>query len=434
MKTITIAGRLKKTMTTRMLIVVAMMVAALTTSSQVTAKSITVLATVDGTPISNIDFEDRRNFLIKTTGIEYNDSNKEQIDSDVLQMLVDDIIKVNAESSFGSGFATSARQHAADLVDQSFSQNGGNPDEVLASLGISRQSAEKKFLADVLWVSTIQSRFSKQFSKAPEEAEEELERIKKNIQKPHADLDEIVLVPEPNRNYAATRELGEQIFNALRGGADFSRIAQQYSAAGSGQQGGKLGWVFLERLNPDVRRIVEDAPSGAFTRPMDIDGTVVIYRINGIRINGQSDPFQSQVDLYRLIYPVDMEDSESTQKGRKIVTNDIAAVSSCGELSSLHESYGSGTNIAMGTFTISEFAPRLRKVIVGLDTNEKSDVINFSEGFVVFMVCDRVDPTVILPSLQELEVSIRNRHYTALSARYLSRLRKKAIISYKDRP
>ena len=101
-------------------------------------------------------------------------------------------------------------------------------------------------------------------------------------------------------------KLGDQIFDALRGGADFSRIAQQYSAAGSSQQGGKLGWVALERLNPNVRNVVADAPAGAFTRPMDIDGAVVIYRINSIRINGQSDPFQSVVDLYRLVYPADM--------------------------------------------------------------------------------------------------------------------------------
>ena len=70
---------------------------------------------------------------------------------------------------------------ASDLVNQSFSQNGENPDDVLRALGISREVAEKKFLADVLWASTIQSRFSKQFSKTREEAEKELERIKRTL-------------------------------------------------------------------------------------------------------------------------------------------------------------------------------------------------------------------------------------------------------------
>ena len=400
---------------------------------QAIAQSISVLATVDGKPISSIDFEERRNFLIKTTGIDYNENNKDQIDSDVLQMLIDDIIKINAGSSFGSGFAATARQRASELVDQSFSQNGGNPDDVLATLGISRQSAEKKFLADVLWASTIQSRFSKQFAKAGEEAEKELERIKKNIQKPHADLDEIILVPEPNRNYAATRSLGDQIFNALREGADFGRIAQQYSASGSAREGGKLGWVLMERLHPEARKIIENAPVGAFTRPLDIDGTVIIYRINNMRTNGQSDPFQSEVELFRLIYPTNMADAGAVRTNRQKVAADVAAVATCAQLSSLHESYGSGFDVNMGRFKIGEIAPRLRESITPLQVNDKSDVINFSEGLVVFMVCGRDNATIILPTLEELETSIRNKHYTALSARYLSRLRKQAIITYKDR-
>ncbi len=398
------------------------------------AKSISVVATVDGTPISNIDFEERRNFLIKTTGIDYNDSNRDQIDSDVLQMLIDDIIKIKAGASFGSSFEVTARKRASELINTSFSQNGEDPNEVLKALGISRDIAEKKFLADVLWASTIQSNFSKQFSKTREEAEKELERIKKNVQKPHADLDEIILVPEPNRNYAATRELGQQIFEALRGGADFGRIAQQYSSSGSAQQGGKMGWVLLERIDPDVQKIIKDAPAGAFTRPLDINGAVVIYRINGLRINGQSDPMEAIVDLYRLVYPVDMSDEEAIQNGRRMLKSDISAVSSCDDFATLHNSYNSELGVDLGRFKIAEFAPRLREIIVQLDQNEMSDVINFSEGLVVFMVCTRTSPEIILPTLDELEASIKNRHYSALSARHLTRLRKKAIIIHKDKP
>ena len=424
---------LKKLMS-RLMAALVVMMGSFFALSVAQANSISVVAVVNGTPISSIDFIERRNFLIKTTGITYDESNREQIDSDVLQMLVDDIIKTKEGMGFGSGFAASARQRASDLVNQSFSQNGENPDDVLRALGISRDVAEKKFLADVLWASTIQSRFSKQFSKTREEAEKELERIKKNLAKPHANLDEIVLLPEPNRNYAATRELGEQIFNALRSGADFSRIAQQYSASGSGQQGGKLGWVALERLSTEVQKVVQDAPAGAFTRPLDIDGAVVIYRINSLRINGQADPFQSVVDLYRLVLPADMSNQAEMSKARQALADDIQAANSCEALNALHQSYGSGLDVDLGQFKIVELSPGLRDVVVGLGTNEKSGIINFAEGLVVFMVCNRVDPEVILPSVDEIEASIRNKHYSALSARYLSRLRKKAIVTYKDRP
>jgi peptidyl-prolyl cis-trans isomerase SurA len=396
------------------------------------ATSVSVIATVDGVPISNIDFEERRNFLIKTTGLNYNDSNREQIDSDVLQMLIDDIIKIREGQSFGRQLEETAREDAAGIVNNSFSRNGQNPDAVLKSLGIPRAVAEKKFYADVLWVSTIQSRFAKQFSQTRQEAEEELERIKKNYQRPQVNLDEIVLVPEPNRNYAATRNLAEQILTALRNGADFTRIAQQYSTAGSGRQGGRLGWIQLDRLPQEVKAIIEGRPAGTITRPIDLDGSVAIYRINSIRTNVQGETSQVVVDIHRLVYPADMTNENVVAEARRQIASDIAGVNSCNDLSLLHNSYNSGLDPDLGRFNISEIAPRLREIISALGTNEKSNILNFTEGLVVFMVCNRAESEVNLPSLDELEAAIRNRHFSALSSRYLNRLRKQAIIDYKD--
>lgn len=409
-------------------------VGAIALTTPALAKSISVLAVVDGTPISSIDFEQRRHFLIKTTGIEYNDQNSAQIDSDVLQMLIDDIIKVNEGMSFGSGFEASARQRAAELVIQSFSQNGEDPEEVMERLGIDRAIAEKKFLADVLWASTVQSRFAKQFANTREEAEKELERITTNIMKPHMDIDEIILIPEPNRDFTTTKKLGAQIYDALVKGADFGRIAQQYSAAGSGRNGGKLGWVMTERLPEAVRNVLEGAPAGAFTKPIEIDGSVVIYRVNGKRQNGESDPMQSTVELMRAIYPVDINDAGASASARARLKGDLAAVTTCGELQALHNSYGANGASDLGSFKIVEFAPVMRQLITPLSTGEKTDPINFAEGLVVFMVCERTNPKLILPSLDEIETAIRNRHYAALSSRLLSRLRKKAVINYKDKP
>ena len=254
------------------------------------AKKISVIAVVDGTPISSIDFDERRNFLVKTTGIADTEETREQIDNDVLQMLIDDTIKIAEGLKLGAGFETSAKQRAKELVTLSFSQNGEDPNEVMERLGIDPAVAEKKFLADVLWASSIQSRFARQLSTTREEAKKELARIEKNIQKPHANIDEIILLPEPSRNYTNTLKLANQMYDALLKGADFGRVAQQYSAAGSGRQGGKLGWILVERLPEALRKITENAPTGAITRPIEIDGAIAIYRINGLRISGASRP------------------------------------------------------------------------------------------------------------------------------------------------
>ena len=257
--------------------------------------------------------------------------------------------------------------------------------------------------------------------------------IEKNIQKPHANIDEIVLLPEQSRNYNNTMKLANQMYDALLKGADFGRIAQQYSASGSGRQGGKLGWVLVERLPENLKQIIENAPTGAITRPVELDGAIVIYRINGLRISGQADPLEAKVELVRLVMPFDMTASDTEKNAaRQKLSADTATAQSCAELEALHEGYGSGSKFSLGEFKLTELSPMLQKVVLPLDSNEKSDVLNFAEGMVVFMVCQKEIPQLILPSLDQIETSIRNKHFTALSARYISRLRKQAVITYLD--
>jgi hypothetical protein len=62
----------------------------MTMATPVKAANIEVIATVDGIPITNHDLEQRRNMLIKTTGIRLTAENENQINRDVLQMLIDD--------------------------------------------------------------------------------------------------------------------------------------------------------------------------------------------------------------------------------------------------------------------------------------------------------------------------------------------------------
>ena len=82
-------------------------------------------------------------------------------------------------------------------------------------------------------------------------------------------------------------------------------------------------------------------------------------------------------------------------KARRDLANVVATANNCTDLQTLHQNYGSGSKFELGQFKLIELSPMLQKVILPLDSNEKSDVINFAEGLVVFMVCQRcpaIDP------------------------------------------
>ena len=396
------------------------------------AASIEVLAVVNGTPITNLDFEERRNFLVKTTGIQDNAQTAPRIDKDVLQMLVDDVIKREEALKAGGGAEVAARRRAEELVEISFSQHGEDPAEVMRRLGIDRGFAVERFLTDLLWVSTVQARFAEEFSNVPAEAERELERIRANARKPQVDLDEIVLVPEPNRNMPETLRVAGQMVDAIRQGADFSGIARQYSASGTGRAGGKVGWVVLERLPGGIRRAIEGLAPGSVADPVEVDGAVVVYRVNGIRGEGSLDPLEARVKVGRLVLPVAESDGESRERAMARVAGETAGVATCADLKRVHDGYQSGKDFDFGDFKLGEFDQRLQQMLLPLDVNERTEPISFSEGVIVFMICGKTVPEVELPGIGEVEARIGNRHFSVLSSRYLAQLRRKAIIDYKD--
>lgn len=392
------------------------------------ATLIEVVATVDGVPITSHELNERRNMLIKTTGLTMTSENTAQINRDVLQMLIDDQIKISAGSKVLGSQMQIVEDNADNLINQTFSQNGENPNDVLRELNIPREIIRHKFKADILWASIINNRFEGQFANARAEAEIELSQLEQNLNEPHINLDEIVLLPEPGRNYAATINLANQMVNAIRQGADFNRIAQQYSASGSAQSGGNIGWILVDNLDPELAQTIMPLQPGDITDPIDLDGAILIYRLSGKRENGMADPMETQIALTRLLYPLAANDDAARLEAAAKIKRNTKDITTCDELENLHLSYGSGLAFNLGILPLYSLAPELRDMVAPLDKGEMSEVIAYKEGMAAFMVCDKQAPQINLPDLDALELNVKNRYFSVLSSRYLNQLRREAVI------
>ncbi|MGB1546184.1 MAG: hypothetical protein ACPHDJ_06490, partial [Candidatus Puniceispirillaceae bacterium] len=84
-------------------------------------------------------------------------------------------------------------------------------------------------------------------------------------------------------------------------------------------------------------------------------------------------------------------------------------------------------------FTIGSLTPQLQKVILDLDVGEKTTPLAFSEGMVVFMLCDKKAPDLVLPDLKEIKRAELEKLVSTLSGRFLLRLQRQASIIYRDK-
>jgi len=391
--------------------------------------AIEIVAKVNSQPITNYDLTQRVNFLAAVTNIKLNDSNRQRIETDALQMLIDEKLKLAAAQEIDPNIASRSLAMARDLIDSSFQQNNKNGFEVLRELKLDTESIQQKFVTDLAWASFIQAKFSNKLGDVDAKINAELARMLEDATKPQIRVSELVLVPEPSRPLQDTLRLANEIVSAVTQGANFNAIAQQYSVAGSAQNGGRLGWLSTSQLPQNISEALAKIDVGAVTPPIQQDGAILLFQKNGERKNGQADPSQDRIWLTRALLPLAAAAANADRlEAAARLERDTAGISNCPDLLKLHDSYGSRMQGRLDDIIVGSLAPQMRTLVNDLQPGVASAPLSFSEGIAVFMLCKREKAKIDLPSRADVERAIVEKLFGSLGERYLLRLRRAASI------
>ena len=391
--------------------------------------AIEIVAKVNGQPITNYDLAQRVNFLAAVTNIKLNESNRQRIETDALQMLIDEKLKLAAAQEIDPNIASRSLAMARDLIDSSFQQNDKNGFEILRELKLDTASIQQKFVTDLAWASFIQAKFSNKLGDVDQKIDAELARMLEDATKPQIRVSELVLVPEPSRPLQDTLRLANEIVSAVTQGANFNAIAQQYSVAGSAQNGGRLGWLSTGQLPQNISDALAKVDVGAVTPPIQQDGAILLFQKNGERKNGQADSSQDRVWLTRALLPLATAATNADRlEAAARLERDTAGISNCPDLLKLHDSYGSRMQGRLDNIIVGSLAPQMLTLVNELQPGVASAPLSFSEGIAVFMLCKRVKAKIDLPSRADVERAITEKLFGSLGERYLLRLRRAASI------
>ena len=391
--------------------------------------AIEIVAKVNGQPITNYDLAQRVNFLAAVTNIKLNESNRQRIETDALQMLIDEKLKLAAAQEIDPNIASRSLAMARDLIDSSFQQNDKNGFEVLRELKLDTASIQQKFVTDLAWASFIQAKFSNKLGDVDAKIDAELARMLEDATKPQIRVSELVLVPETSRPLQDTLRLANEIVSAVTQGANFNAIAQQYSVAGSAQNGGRLGWLSTSQLPQNISDALAKIDVGAVTPPIQQDGAILLFQKNGERKNGQADPSQDRIWLTRALLPLAAAATNADRlEAAARLERDTAGISNCPDLLKLHDSYGSRMQGRLDNIIVGSLAPQMLTLVNELQPGVASAPLSFSEGIAVFMLCKREKAKIDLPSRADVERAIVEKLFGSLGERYLLRLRRAASI------
>ena len=394
-----------------------------------TNAALEIVAKVNGKAVTNYQVDQRAAFLHMVTNLEDTAQNRAQIKQDATQMLIDEILKLDAAAALDPTLAQRSRETARKLVDENFAANGKTGSQSLREKGIDSSNIQQKFITDIVWGEVIRFKFQTKFAELDTIVDKVLARIEANARQPQVKLSEIILLPEPNRPLDRTLFLANEIIKAVNNGANFNAIAKQYSASGTATNGGQLGWVMLYQLPDHIQEQVKMTKIGAVSTPLQRDGMIILIRNEGSRQDGVADPSQDIITLARAVYPLskDASNADKLEAAAKL-ERDTASINSCYGLVALNQDYGSGIQGLIKNISLGSFNRPLQALVNELKASVPSKPLSFTEGISVFMLCDRISPKITLPSRDELLRVEFDKIFGSLSERYLLQLRRSAII------
>jgi len=388
-----------------------------------------IVAKVNGKAITNYQVDQRAAFLRMVTNLEDTAENRAQIKQDATQMLIDEILKLDAAAALDPTLAQRSRETARKLVDENYAANGKIGSQSLREQGIDSSIIQQKFITDIVWGEVIRFKFQTKFAEMDTIVDKVLNRIEANAKQPQVKLSEIILLPEPNRPLDRTLVLANEIIKAVNNGANFNSIAKQYSASGTATNGGQLGWVMLDQLPDDIQGQIKMTKVGAVSAPLQRDGLIILVRNEGHRRDGVADPSQDMITLARAVYPLAKEASNADKlEAAAKLERDTASINSCDGLVALNQSYNSGIQGLIKNINLGSLNRPLQALVNDLKAGVPSKPLSFTQGISVFMLCDRISPKITLPSRDEVLRVEFDKIFGSLAERYLLRLRRSAVI------
>lgn len=114
----------------------------------------------------------------------------------------------------------------------------------------------------------------------------------------------VIPVPE-DEDGAAQLELATEISETTRGDSAFAAAAQEYSAAPTAANGGRLDWMPLSNLPGAIGAAVLALGPGEVSEPLVIPGAVVVFLLRDIAEDRSVPPIQVSVEWAEFLVPDD---------------------------------------------------------------------------------------------------------------------------------
>lgn len=338
------------------------------------------------------------------------------------EQLIEDRLKLDAARSNGLVLEEADVRNGMEEFAGRANLTGEEFIRALEGAGVSESTFREFVRAGITWRELVRARFASRVSVS----EDDLARAEAAISGRvgvRVLMSEIIM-PIPPNGSQAVQERAARI-SQITSEAEFSAQARRYSAAATAGRGGRLDWIEISKLPPQLRPVILGLAPGEVSDPLPVDGAVALFQLRDIEEVDAPPPEYEAIEY--AAYYIDGGRSDSAMSQARSVR---ARVDTCDDLYGV--AHGQPEEVLeRGSKAPEEIPQDIAMELAKLDTGEISTNLTRANGqtLVLLMMCGRTPKLEDGgPSTDQLTGFIRSRRLDSFGNGYLEQLRAEARI------
>lgn len=417
-------------------------------------------AVVNDIIISTFDLDQRIKLVMVTSNAQGADAAK-RLRPQVLRQLVDELLQLQEAQKANVKITTEELEKNFKRIAQQNQTTTDAINKMLDDNGIARVTLQNQLKADLAWQKLIQGRLAARVTVSDEEVDAAYQQALRAASQTQYLVSEIFIAVDVPEAEEQARQSIQSILGHLRGGAQFSAIARQFSQASSATNGGDIGWVGEGDVPTAVAETLRKMSPGGVSEPVRAAGGYYVIGLREKRLPKDSKvatpeaagPAKPQVaqkmkgtlTLGRVAIPLSDGASKAKQEQAKALSVELyRSINGCATAGQVASSRGAKFEM-LGSITVKDMAPQFVKILEQTPNGRATPPLRGAAGVELFVICS--GGMVPAPGLQtagatttkakdvtkeDVENRLFNQELSMLARRYLRDLRRDATIEMRD--
>ncbi|MDO9709955.1 peptidylprolyl isomerase [Paracraurococcus lichenis] len=361
--------------------------------SQAAAQANRIVAVVNGEVVSRADVIGRARLFALNAGIAVAPETLDRLTPQVTRLLVDERLRMQEVQRRRIPVTDADIADAIGELEKRNNLPPGNLRAQLTQIGVAPRVLYDQIRTQIGWARLLRQQLGPTAEPSEAEVQEAIRSAQARVGEPEYLVSEIFIPVDDPAAEAEARRFVEDVIGQLRRGTPFPIAATQFSQAQTALQGGDMGWVRKEELDPEVFTVIERMPPGAVSNPIRVPGGFQIVALRQKRESGRD--LATLITMRQAFFPFagTLDPNAPTQQQRDQVEKAqrlAAGARGCEAVEAAARGAGGDRPVDPGTIRLETLnPPPLKNLLAGLAPGKASQPILTPDGVLVMMVCSR---------------------------------------------